>query len=254
VAEAVTDMYKSSYARKYGIDRVAIIKGRKLVSTKQTDTLGAKIQGGPTLPVALDVVKIPEFLISPDELALYTLHIDVPTTIDNRPQVVISFEPLYSADHVLYYGRMYIDRQNLAFTRIEMSLDMRDTQRATEVILLHKPMGVRFRPKELTTTIAYHFDGQVSRMHYLHSDIRFHCDWKKRLFSSPYHVEAEMVVTDLVSENATPISGRSSFNERDSFYDKVQYFDDPDFWGQYNIIEPTESLEKAVKKLKSSLK
>ena len=243
-------MYKSSYLRNHNNDRVAIVKGRKLVSPKQTDTLGAKIQGGPTLPVALDVVKEPEFLLSKDELRYYTLHMDIPVTIDDRPQVVIAFEPLYSVDHVLYQGKMYIDRQTLAFTRIEMSLDMHDKQRATEVMLLHKPLGVRFRPHELTTTISYRYDGSVSRMHYLHSDARFHCDWRKRFFSASYHVEAEMVVTDLLSEDAKPISGRSSFNERESFYDKVHFFNDPDFWGQYNIIEPSESLENAISKLK----
>lgn len=250
VAEAVTDMYKSSYTRPATTDRVSIIKGRKLVSPKETDTLGAKIQGGPTLPVALDVVKIPEFLLSEEEILHYSLRMEVPTLIDDRPQVVIAFEPRYSVDHVLYYGRMYIDRQTLAFTRIEMSLDMHDLDRATEVMLLHKPAGVRFRPRELTTTISYRYDGHVSRMHYLHSDIRFHCDWRKRLFSSPYHVEAEMVVTDLVSEEAKPIPSRASFSGRDSFYDKVGFFNDPDFWGQYNIIEPSESLESAINKLK----
>ena len=250
VAEAVTDMYKSSYTRPATSDRVSILKGRKLMSPNLSDTLGAKIQGGPTLPVALDVVKIPEFLLDKDEIKYYTLRMEIPTIIDDRPQVVISFEPLYSVDHVLYYGRMYIDRQTLAFTRIEMSLDMHDLERATQVILLHKPLGVRFRPRELTTTISYRFDGHVSRMHYLHSDIRFHCDWRKRLFSSPYHVEAEMVVTDLVSEEAKPIPGRSSFSMHDSFYDKVGFFNDPDFWGQYNIIEPSESLENAITKLK----
>ncbi len=250
VAEAVTDMYKASYARNYYNDRVAIIKGRKLVSPRVADTLGAKMQGGPTLPVVFDVVKEPDFLFSQDELKYYTLKIDIPVSIDDRPQVVIIFEPLFAADHVLYSGKMYIDRQTLAFTRIEMSLDMRDRERATQVMLLHKPMGVRFRPHELTTTITYRYDGRVSRMHYLHSDIRFHCDWRKRLFSSSYHVEAEMVVTDLLSRDAHPISGKSSFSERDSFYDKVQFFNDPDFWGQYNIIAPSESLENAIDKLK----
>ena len=253
VAEAVTDMYKSSYTRPATSDRVSIIKGRKLVSPNLSDTLGAKIQGGPTLPVALDVVKIPEFLLSKDEMKYYMLKMEVPTVIGDRPQVVISFEPLYSVDHVLYYGRMYIDRQTLAFTRIEMSLDMHDQERATQVILLHKPAGVRFRPRELTTTISYLYDGHVSRMHYLHSDVRFHCDWRKRLFSSSYHVEAEMVVTDLVSEDAKPIPGRDSFSWRDSFYDKVGFFNDPDFWGQYNIIEPSESLENAISKLKKKV-
>jgi len=30
----------------------------------------------------------------------------------------------------------------------------------------------------------------------------------------------------------------------------VDYFDDPNFWDAYNIIEPTESLEDAIGKLR----
>jgi hypothetical protein len=38
------------------------------------------------------------------------------------------------------------------------------------------------------------------------------------------------------------------------FYDKVEYFKDPDFWEDYNIIEPTESLDKAVNRLLKRMK
>lgn len=249
VAEAVTDMYKASYTRLVNPDRVSIIKGRRIVSPHASDTLGAKMQGGPTLPVELDLMKNRDYLFTSEELDLYNLKLEVPTMLNDRQQLVISFSPAFIADHVLFYGKMYIDMQTLAFTRIEMSLDMSDPKRATEVMLLHKPMGVRFRPREMTTTVAYTFDGKTSRIHYVHSDVRFYCEWKKKFFASPYHVEAEMVVTDLLSSEARPIAGASSFRSKDSFYDKVQFFSDPDFWRDYNIIEPTESLEHAIGKL-----
>jgi hypothetical protein len=34
----------------------------------------------------------------------------------------------------------------------------------------------------------------------------------------------------------------------------VELFDAPDFWGRDNIIEPTESLENAIEKLKKKLR
>lgn len=250
VAEAVMDMYKSPYNRIMHNDRVSIIKGRRIVSTQASDTLGAKMRGGPTLPVQIDLMKNRDYLLTKDELSLYKLQMEVPTTLNERPQYVISFSPAYIVDHVLYYGKMYIDQQTLAFTRIEMSLDMSDLGKATEAMLLSKPIGVRFKPREMVTTVAYTYDGTVSRMQYVHSDVRFYCEWKRKLFAAPYHVEAEMVVTDLLSTEATPISGKSMFHSSDSFFDKVQFFADPDFWKDYNIIEPTESLEHAIEKLR----
>ncbi len=250
VAEAVTMLYKSGYNRLTGIDRVAIEKGRKLISERAADTLGAKMQGGPALAVYLDMVKNHELLLSREELDLYNLKMEIPVTMDGKPNLVISFDPAWVTDHVLYHGKIYIDRQTLSFTRIEMSLDMSDKVRATECMLLHKPAGVRFKPREMTTTVAYRMVDGVSRLHYMHSDLKFYCEWRKKLFASPYHVEAEMVVTDLLSEDAKPIPAREAFSLHDAYYDKVMAFSDPDFWKDYNIIEPSESLEHAVHKLK----
>ena len=118
-------------------------------------------------------------------------------------------------------------------------------------------MGLRFRPKQLTMTIAYTTDEQgVTHMSYLRNEMRFNCDWKRRLFASSYTTVSEMVVTDDVAcgSDAKRPKGRASFGLKDRFYDRVEYFDDPDFWADYNIIEPTESLEHAIDKLKKKLK
>ena len=47
--------------------------------------------------------------------------------------------------------------------------------------------------------------------------------------------------------------GRSSFGIHERFYDRVEYFNDPYFWADYNIIEPSERLENAITKLKKKV-
>ena len=59
---------------------------------------------------------------------------------------------------------------------------------------------------------------------------------------------------DRQEEAIRPIRGRDSFSRRDKLYDKVEYFNDPNFWGADNIIEPTESLDKAIERLKLRVK
>ena len=49
--------------------------------------------------------------------------------------------------------------------------------------------------------------------------------------------------------NLNLIKGRDYFDSRDAFYDKVDYFLDPLFWEDYNIIEPSVSLDEAIDKL-----
>ena len=63
-----------------------------------------------------------------------------------------------------------------------------------------------------------------------------------------------MVVTDChEGANIRPIRVRDSFFRHDNFYDKVIYFNDPDFWGSENIIEPTEDLLKGIDKIKKKM-
>lgn len=72
---------------------------------------------------------------------------------------------------------------------------------------------------------------------------------EKRLFSSGYTVFSEMVVTDRKNDFAA-IPNKKAFKEKQVFYDMVDVYWNEDFWKAYNIIEPTESLEHAVSKLK----
>lgn len=80
--------------------------------------------------------------------------------------------------------------------------------------------------------------------------MRFKCDWKKRLFSSTFTTYSEMVMVDREEEGVESIKYKDAFKQRQVFYDAVNEYWDEDFWKDYNIIEPTESLESAVNKLK----
>jgi hypothetical protein len=185
-----------------------------------------------------------------------TLPLSPPTHIGDRPQVVISLRPNRFLDYafVLWQG-IYRQGNSWPFLRIELQLDVSDKDKATRVMLVHKPLGVRFKPKEMSLQVNYSFENGVSRISYVRSTSRFNCDWKRKLFHSGYEVNSEMVVTDRMPQDKThSILKRDSFGEKSSLYDKIESFDAPDFWGPDNIIEPTESLENAIDKLKKKLR
>ena len=251
VAEGVEDMYKTPYTRSVYRDRVSIVKGRRLLSQKHSDTLGVKVLGGPVLPVQLDVVKNHDILLNKQELDGYKFSMDIPEYINDRLQYVVRIEPGVVKDYALFNGRFYIDSERLAFTRIELELDMSDKEKATNRMLVKKPFGVKFKPRELSCVIDYRYEDGVSRISYLRNIFRFNCDWKKRLLATSFTATCEMVVTDSQSQDVQPIANRSSFDSKDAYYDKVEYFMDPEYWSQYNIIEPSESLDKAIRKLVS---
>jgi len=251
VAEGVEDMYKTPYNRGTARDRVAIVKGRRLLSQKAGDTLGIKVAGGPVQAVMMDLVKNRDFLLNKEDLDNYHFSMGVPEYINDRQQYVVQMEPFVVTEYALYHGKLYIDAERLAFTRIELDLDMRDKDKATQTMLVKKPFGVRFKPRELSTVVDYRYEDGVTRISYLRNIFRFNCDWKRKLFSTSFTATCEMAVTDSQSDDVQPIASRSSFDSRESYYDKVEYFLDPEYWRNYNIIEPSESLDKAIKRLVS---
>ena len=105
---------------------VRVEKGRRLLSQKASDTLAVKVVGGPNLGVTLDVVKNKGALLDFEELNNYEFWMAESMLIDNRMQYVINFRPKVILMYALLYGKLYIDRERLSFTRIEMSLDMQN--------------------------------------------------------------------------------------------------------------------------------
>ena len=227
ISEAVIDVYKTAYTQKdIDHDRVQVLKGRKLLSPKPGDTLVVKLLGGPNLPVFVDVAKNPDLVLDPLILPCYAFEIQEIAWLNERP-----------------------DQERLSISRAEFNLDMSDLDKATEAILRKKPFGLRFKPMEVSFLVTYREHEGHSYINYVRNEIRFKCDWKRRLFSTTYTIVSEMVATD--NRPATGnIPYKASFKSNHSLSDRVKDFADDEFWGDYNIIEPTESLENAVHKLK----
>ena len=254
ISEAIIDIYKTSYkGRSVDRDRVQIYKGRKLLSQKASDTLAIKLLGGPNLSVYVDVVKNPDLLLSPEILPYYAFRMEESTMLNDRPHYVISFASAVILPYALYEGKLFIDKERLSFSRAEFALNMDDQVKATEAILRRKPFGLRFKPLEVSFLVTYKEQEGITHLSYIRNEVRFKCDWKRKLFSTNYTVVSEMVVTD-GREAQSGIPYRFAFKADQSLSDKVLDFADESFWGAYNIIEPTESLENAVNKLKKQQK
>lgn len=251
ISEGVLDVFKEGYRhRTVGKDRVRIERGRRLLSQKSRDTLAIRVQGGPTLAVYFDVVKNPDFLFDDETLAYYAFKHERVDVLDDRLHYVVSFKPLVKVDYPLYSGLLYIDMQTLCLSRAECAMDVSDEVKANRVLLQKKPLGLRFRVREASMVIAYRPHGNRSSLDYVRSTIRFNCDWKRRLFSSAYAAVSEMVTVDLDKAPQGNIPLSESFGYKRVFDDEATANWDEDYWADYNIIEPTESLEKAVKKLR----
>ena len=246
VSEAVARMYKTSYVRtSVDFDRLAVNKSRVLKSPDLRDTLSVKVVGGPMQAVDLDIVKNND-LLTLAELSKYRLSMAPPEIIGDRLQFAVRITPAVDEEYALFDGVIYIDRETLAFTRFDLDLDMTDRDKVTRMILLGKPAGLRFTPTAVSLRYDYNMSEGVSRVGYVRVSMKFKCDWKKRLLKTDYTAISELVTTDRHSGDITSIPRKESFSRRESLSDKASVDFDPEFWKDYNIIEPTESLDRAI--------
>lgn len=250
ISEAVIDIYKTPYTQSDAGDKVQVLKGRKLLSPKPGDTLLVKFVGGPNLSTYLDIVKNRDIMLDKASLHYYKYKMENSVMINERLHYVISFEPQVVMPYALFYGNLYIDQETLAFSRAEFNLSMDDRNKVTQAILRKKPFRLHFKPEEVAYLVTYKQQNGKSYLNYVRNEVRFKCDYKRRLFSTNYTIISEMVVTDRQENNIAKIPVREAFSDRYSLSDKVSNFYDANFWEGYNIIEPTESLESAVNKLK----
>lgn len=251
ISEGIVDVLKKPYGHRstYG-EKVRIEKGRSLVSPRASDTLSVKLMGGPFMPLNLDAVKNGDHLFTEQELDYFEFKLESPAMIDDRIHYAISFKPIVTKSYPLNTGIIYIDGETLTISRVEFSLDMKDKEKVTRAILDRKPSGLHFKPLEVSGVVTYKVNDGKSYINYISSVIKFKCDWKKRLFSSTYTSRAEMVMTDREELHDKGRKFENPLKRRNIFSDNVGYYWDEDFWKDYNIIEPTESLDKAVEKLK----
>ncbi len=252
VSEAVLDIFKSSYKEGISRDQVQIYKGRKLISPDSKDTIMVKLLGGPILAIYVDIVKNPEVLLDINTLSYYRYSMGEPVMIDDRSHYVVYFEPNVTLDYALYYGKFYIDRETFNISRAEFNLSMDDKNKATKAILRKKPFGLRFKPEEISFLVNYKNEDGKSQLSYIRSEVKFSCDWTRKLFKTNYSIVSETVITGTREERPDRIPYRLTFRDNQSLSDKVSNFADPDFWEDYNIIAPEESLENAVNKLKKA--
>lgn len=249
ISEAVVDIYKASYTN-YENDRVKVEKGRKGTNIKKADTLLVKLQGGPSVALLLDVVKNPDYLFSVESLRDYKYEMSGIVNINNKLNYIISFSPAFEQPYPLFYGKFYINQETLALTMAEFSMDISDKQKAESFFIKKKPVGLKMTPTATSYLVSYKTgpDGKYY-VNYVRNEMKFKADWKKRWFNSYYTVMSEMAITNISKANVAKIPNDETFKSNMVLNDRILDLQDPNFWGESNIIEPEQSIENAIKKI-----
>lgn len=254
LSEAVVTIYKTPYTAAR-TDAVELYKARKSTDYSRLDTVALKLQGGPFNALYVDVMKYPDFVFSDDYFDDYDFFFERNTRIDDRPIFVIGFRQKPSVTEPLYQGKLFIDGERKVLTSAIFSLNITDPNLASRMFVRRKPANASVTPTEVSYRVDYR--EKDGRWYYGYSNaiLEFKVNWDKKLFNSVYNLTCEMAVTDweVFPESRIP-RGRDRIRSSIILSDEAQGFSDPDFWGEYNIIEPDKSIESAIRKIQRQLR
>lgn len=254
LSEAVVNIYKTPY-NSFKKDAIQLYKARKSTNYSKLDTLTLKLQGGPFNTLFADIMKYPEYIFREDVMDSYKFTFNHSTKIDNKLIFVINFEQYNGITSQLYKGKLYIDAHNKTLTSAIYSLNITNKHEAARLFIRKKPSKAKVWPTEVAYRVDYR--EKDNKWHYGYSNVllEFKVDWDDRFFNSVYSMSCEMAVTDWKrnSNNLIP-KGKDKLKPSVILSDEAIGFSDPNFWGEYNIIEPNKSIESAIKKINRQLK
>lgn len=249
ISEAIIDVYKGSYSNEYQVDQVKLFKGRKSADVEKMDTVLFKVQGGPNTTILMDVVKNPYILLSEEYTDIYDFRLSDVITIDDRLHYVISFNQKEYVDDPYYHGRFYVDMDKLAISEAEFELNVENQDEAARLFIQRKPMGMSIIPERAAYRAKYTIEENRWYFSYARAEVKFKVNWKKKFFNTTYSTMSELAITDRTYEGIEKFAGKDRFRSNDVLNEKVYIFFDQGFWEGYNVIEPDQSIESAIRRL-----
>lgn len=255
LVEAVLDVYKASY-RSYSNDQARIYIGRKATDISPRDTVLLKFQGGISDALMLDIAKNPEIVFGTDGTE-YTFHIEGLININDKPHYIISFKPNEGIEEILFRGKIYLDAESMAFARMEFNMNVEDRKEAAGIFIRRKPSKMRVEVNGARYVVDYTENGGKWYFNYSSTEVAFRVRWTNRffgLFATTYTISSEMAVTDRYNDNVVKFPRNERIRSTDVIAERVEYFQDPNFWGEYNVIEPDQQINDAIKRLSGKLR
>jgi len=139
--------------------------------------------------------------------------------------------------------------KKLAITEAEFALNTENKEEAARLFIRRKPMGMSIVPEKAAYRAKYTVEDDHWYFRYARAEVRFKVNWKKKLFNTSYSTMSELAITDRTFEGIEKFTGKERFKTHDVLNDKVYIFFDQGFWEGYNVIEPDQSIESAIRRL-----
>ena len=254
LSEAVVNIYKSPYKLYSKKDVIKILKIRKDTDYSRLDTLALKLSGGPFNTLFQDIIKYPNYFIPSFFISNYSFSVHRTSKINDRPVYVVRFKQKEDIMDPFYYGELFIDGENKILLSATYSLNVSDKEKASKLFVRKKPKGANVWPTKAVYRVDYAERNGKWFYSYSNLSIDFKVNWDKKIFNKNYSLSSEMAITDWIENRTLDYPRRRELiNPSIILTDSKLGFQDLNFWGEDNIIEPENSIQNAIKKIKKKL-
>ena len=247
VAEAVMEIRKASYDNTFAEDKVKFIKGRKSLNVKPFQLVGFKLQGGPYYITKLDVIKTLDSFLDPEFSEFYKYSLDEIVEFDNRLTYVLRFKPKEKVDIPFYQGKMWVDMSSFALVQAEFELSRSGLKFGQESLIKKKPKDFFVRLLQVNYFVNYRHSEGKWHLSNAQASLSLRVKSKKDKINSLFLSTCELLITEFNPADGTHFKRTEIFNSKDIFAEIINNYDE-DFWRDYNIIKPSEDLQKELKK------
>ena len=249
LAEAIIEVDKQPNSSDKN-DVARLIQFRKSTNYKPNDTLAVKLQGGPYNTLFIDIAKYPDIVFDAQAFQAYRFTHAGFTQIDQKLVHIIHFEQKQNVITPLYRGELYITTQGSHLAKAIFEMNVSNQEAAASLFVRKKPARVKLWPTSVNYQVDYSPQGDSWSYQYSKMEMNFTANWKNRLFNTQYQIWAEMAVTDQKTSSIIHNGDYSDVIKPSVVLsESTKGFGRPDFWGEYTVIEPDQSIEQAIERI-----
>jgi len=173
--------------------------------------------------------------------------------IGDRYFSIVEFRQRDNVEGSFFRGKVYIQPESLAIGRIEFSMNVEGKPAASQIFLVKKPSDYDVVIDGAHYVVNYKEQDGLWYFDYSHTELVFSTRYRKSPFWSHYNITTELAVTDH-KPGEFVLEKDSRVFLKDVLSKKVADFQDDNFWGSYNVIEPDQSIETCIRRIIRQLK
>ncbi len=252
-AEAVLELYKSSYSGTIFTDQVKIYKSRKIDNLDQSDTLTFKLRSGLEGCLFLDGVKNTFDFLEAESFTDYNYRMTDIINIGDEAAYVIEFEQKENLDDIaLPKGAIYISTSNYGFHAFDFEINQDYINKLERSFIQQAARGFNVKVRSAKYRVNYRYINNRYYLNHVRGDLEFYARKKNRVFGSTYYIFFEMAVTDIDTVNVKRFTREERAPLHSIFSETINHYD-REFWGTDNFVRPEESIKEALSRINARL-